>query len=72
MLFHHIFTVLLLGMAFVVNAVQIATLILLIHDISDVPLEVSYYLPTLSYIIIHLFVCFVSVAVSKVIQVHKV
>ena len=41
MLFHHIFTVLLLGMAFVVNGVQIATLILLAHDISDVPLEVK-------------------------------
>lgn len=40
MLFHHIFTVLLLGMAFVVNGVQIGTLILLSHDISDVPLEV--------------------------------
>ncbi len=41
MLFHHIFTVLLLGMAFVINGVQIAMLILLAHDISDVPLEVN-------------------------------
>lgn len=40
MLFHHVVTVLLLGMAFVVNGVQIGTLILLAHDISDVPLEV--------------------------------
>ena len=41
MLFHHVVTVLLLGMCFVVNGVQIATLILLAHDVSDVPLEVS-------------------------------
>lgn len=41
MLFHHMVTVLLLGMAFVVNGVQIGTLILLAHDISDVPLEAS-------------------------------
>lgn len=41
MLFHHVVTVLLLGMSFVINGVQIATLILLAHDISDVPLEAS-------------------------------
>lgn len=41
MLLHHVFTVLLLGMAYVVNGVQIGTLIMLAHDISDVPLEVS-------------------------------
>jgi ceramide synthetase len=41
MLFHHVVTVILLGMSFAVNGVQIATLILLAHDISDVPLEVN-------------------------------
>ncbi len=40
MLFHHVVTSLLLGMCFVVNGVQIGALILLAHDISDVPLEV--------------------------------
>lgn len=40
MLLHHVFTILLLGMAYVVNGVQIGTLILIAHDISDVPLEV--------------------------------
>ena len=40
MLIHHLLTVLLLGMSYVVNGVQIGTLILLAHDISDVPLEV--------------------------------
>lgn len=41
MLFHHVVTVLLLGMSFVINGVQIGTLILLAHDISDVPLELA-------------------------------
>lgn len=40
MLFHHIITILLLGMSFVINGVQIGALILLVHDVSDVPLEV--------------------------------
>ena len=40
MLLHHVFTVLLLSMAYVINGVQIGTLIMLAHDISDVPLEV--------------------------------
>lgn len=46
MVIHHVFTVLLLGMAYVMNGVQIGTLILLVHDISDVPLEVRYFLWT--------------------------
>ncbi len=40
MLCHHVLTILLLGMCFVINGVQIGVLILLSHDISDVPLEV--------------------------------
>ena len=44
MLLHHVFAVLLLAMAYIINGVQIGTLILLAHDISDVPLEVIHNL----------------------------
>ena len=41
MLCHHVMTVLLLSMSFVMNGVQIGILIVLTHDISDIPLEVG-------------------------------
>ena len=41
MFLHHITTLALLSFAYTVNMLQIGVLIALVHDLSDLPLEVS-------------------------------
>ena len=41
LLAHHVATVVLLLFCYIVSMVQLGMLILIVHDISDIPLEVS-------------------------------